>query len=149
MADYLILTPPGADPFDSRARFVRDAFSLAAFLLPLPWLLWHRLWWHAAALFVFDLGLFVLDRDATAPVAVTLVGLAVHFWVGLEGRAMLARYRERQGWTLRAVLRAETLDHAEQLYYEDRIMPHIARHSGSSPSGTAPVLGLFQPYGGR
>jgi Protein of unknown function (DUF2628) len=149
MADYLILTRPGADRFDSRALFIKDAFSFAAFLLPLPWLLWHRLWWHAAALFAFDLALVAFGNSDAADLTIALIGLAANLLMGLEGRAMLARHLERKGWTLQAALSAEMLNDAEALYYGNRIMPQIAQTSGSSPSASAPVLGLLQPYGGR
>lgn len=86
-----VLTPAVAE----RVVFVKEGFSLLAFLLPLLWLLLNRLW-IGTLLYLVGLaavnGLTMLV--GASPIAITLVGLVYSLLFGLEAPAL------RQ-WTLR------------------------------------------------
>ena len=52
MASWIVMQPPAARARGGAdATFVRDGFSLLAFLVPPLWLLWHRLWIEAVLAF--------------------------------------------------------------------------------------------------
>ena len=48
MASWIVMQPPDRTR-DADLAFVRDGFSVFAFLVPPLWLLWHRLWIEAVA----------------------------------------------------------------------------------------------------
>jgi hypothetical protein len=159
MASYLVLTPPGAAADKAeRTAFLRDGFSLVAFLFPTLWLLWHRLWLHAAAAFVLQgIGGELMRRDGLWP-----AGFAVLFGVSLlaalEGRNLNARRLANQGWTEEGVLVAGRRDEAEDTYFAN--MPaetvddatavewNIPVDRKRPPSGGGPALGLIGYDGG-
>jgi Protein of unknown function (DUF2628) len=83
-----------ARPPNASARppvLVREGFSWVAFLLALPWLLWHRLWLEAVAY----LGLVLLLAAFVPEAAALPVALALQFLLGAQAqdlrRAALAR----------------------------------------------------------
>uniref|UniRef100_UPI00388D670C DUF2628 domain-containing protein n=1 Tax=Lacticaseibacillus paracasei TaxID=1597 RepID=UPI00388D670C len=53
MTSYIVLVPPLQDNQrqDDKTVFIRDGFSIVAFFLPVPWLLFNRLWFEAALVF--------------------------------------------------------------------------------------------------
>lgn len=118
MASFVVLTPPDGDETNERAVFIRDGFSAWALLFHLFWLLWHRLWFAAALLFLIFVGLTAAAEawpqwsffSAVAWVVLVL-------FVALEGNAMRIAKKERQDWQIKAVIEAQNRDTAEDIYY--------------------------------
>ncbi len=118
MASYIAFTDPngrsGAD-----VRFVRDGFSLVAFLLPLVWLLWKRLWLEAALLFaafgVIGYGAFLAFGDR-APEIMPLVSMAFGILCALEGPARLVADLERRGMKASQIIVASSRRMAEEIF---------------------------------
>ena len=48
MASFVVLTPPDDPEAPERAEIIRDGFAWFALIIPVFWLLWHRLWFSAA-----------------------------------------------------------------------------------------------------
>ncbi|MBW8638330.1 DUF2628 domain-containing protein [Hoeflea sp. WL0058] len=118
MTSYVVLTPPEASRFDEGAVFIRDGFAFIALILPFLWLLWHRLWFHAAVVLLVSVGLAIASGGLPQwDLLFVLASLLVSVYVALEGNAMRIAGRERRGWTCRGVVDAPDLATAEEIYF--------------------------------
>lgn len=142
MASYIVLTDPngrsGAD-----VRFVRDGFSIVAFLVPLVWLLWKRLWLEAALLFaafgVTGYGAFLAFGDR-APEVMPLVSMGFGLLCALEGPTRLVADLERRGLKTSQVIVASSRRMAEEIF--------ASRFDFAAPVQTMPAR-AFQPVSSR
>lgn len=171
MRSYLVLTPPenrpdrpaGNDP--DRALFLRDGFSWVAFVLPWAWLGWNRLWLATILAVAVEIGSGILANLSGFWLAGTLLGIAFHLLVALEGRHYLSEVLQKRGFTLDSAILAPDITTAEQIYFsalpapERQPLPAAADWAlqsrpsagGSAPAAptfTGPALGLFD-HGGR
>ena len=136
-----------------KTAFVRDGFSVRAFLLGPIYLLYHRLWratlvWIVAAVIVT-----VLARGlALPPPAGIGLYLVVAILTGLEaGYARQAAYR-RRGYIGAAVLSGLRQDEAERRFYDAETagrLPSLAAPPRDNAPRAEPVIGLFPEPGGR
>ncbi|MBA4786181.1 MAG: DUF2628 domain-containing protein [Rhizobiales bacterium] len=161
MKSYLVLTPPGGtDPDHNRTIFLADGFSWLALIFPWIWLLTKRLWLAAAIVFLLQLLAGRLIQVAGFEVAGFLFALAINLAVALEGRHFYSETLIRRGWTLDAVLTADTLDTAEELYFSGQQSPEIPERPaapdwarrGEARPGTGwdqGGIGIFDHHGGR
>ncbi len=85
MASFLVLVPrmSNGERDDDGTVFIRDGFSVLAFILPLVWLLVHRLWFVAALVLgatiaISMVGTFTGHEDMAAFVT-ALLSLLVGF----------------------------------------------------------------------
>lgn len=116
MKSYLVLVPPGAGLDDPRALVVPDAFSLAAFVVPVLWFAWHRLWLEAAvAALVFLLPALASGVDGLTALAVAAF-FAFCLLAGFEGNARRVADRHRKGWRTVDIVREENADNAYERY---------------------------------
>ncbi|MEO4043837.1 DUF2628 domain-containing protein [Hoeflea sp. CAU 1731] len=131
MTSYVVLTPPEASRFDEGAVFIRDGFAFIALILPFIWLLWHRLWFHAAVVLLVSVGLAIASGGLPQwDLLFVLASLLVSIYVALEGNAMRIAGRERRGWICRGVVDAPDLATAEEIYFAGMEQP--------SPESTRP-----------
>lgn len=158
MKSFYVMTAPAAGDPDRDTVFIRDGFSWLAFLLPLPWLLFRKLWLIAAAavaLYLASIYAAEAWRLDALPIAFSFV---LSLWVALEGGEARRRRFERLGWSLDRVMSAETLADAEAVYFAERSAR--ARNQSIEPLPVLPVgrpvvsgnivpLGLIGPQGGR
>lgn len=153
MASYLIFTPPGAGRNDDRARFIVDGFSKTAFFFPAIWLLAKNRWvaglvalaGQLAALQLLSAGLFF--SGASLQLAISLVA-------ALEGGHILAWSLKRRGWAFQAVIPADCLETAEELYFDRNVETGAVStafmdRSAGTPKGGSMALGLFDMDGSR
>ncbi len=118
MASYIVMTDPH-DRTGATVRFVRDGFSVFAFLLPLVWLLWNRLWLEAALLFAafgvigYAAHLALGDR---APEVMPLVSMAFGLLAALEGPSRLVTSLERRGLQVSQVIVTTSRRAAEEVF---------------------------------
>jgi len=133
MTSYVVMEPPSRRTDD--AVLVRDGFHILALLLPVVWLLYHRLWLEALVVLAAGVVLGSLgswfDIGATAPVA----SLMLAIFVGLEGSAMKISALRRRGWREWGVVEADNAEDAEIRYLS-------ARHDGvptDEPTALEPV----------
>ena len=156
MASFTVHVPPGiADPARraDRTAFVRDGFSLRAFLLGPAYLVYHRLWRAALAWLVAAALVTALARGLALPVPAGLgLYLVVAILTGLEaGRAREAAYG-RRGYIPAAVLAGTRREEAERRFYEAETagrLPRLAAPPRADTSRPEPVIGLFPEPGGR
>jgi hypothetical protein len=142
MASYIVLTDPN-DRSGADVRFVRDGFSIVAFLVPLVWLLWKRLWLEAALLFaafgVIGYGAHLAFGEK-APEIMPLVSMAFGLLCALEGPARLVADQERRGRSVTQVIVASSQRVAEEIF--------ASRHEFAAPANAASVRS-FQPVTSR
>ncbi|PWL19544.1 DUF2628 domain-containing protein [Falsochrobactrum shanghaiense] len=119
MAQFVVLEPAGAARMESaeQAVFVRDGFSVLALILPVVWLLGHRLWFEAIAV----LGVTILLGFAGSLLGIAdtvpLLSLLVSLFVALEGSHWKIARLRRKGYRERAAIEANNLDEAEIRYF--------------------------------
>ena len=131
MASYLVLTPPGGPETDhARTRFVRDGFSLIAFLFPGLWLLAKRLWLSGALALILQTLAIAIARQPGLFFAGLALALAVSILVALEGPSLVTGDLERKGFALDGIVVADDIDTAEELYFND---PATAAATPSGP----------------
>jgi hypothetical protein len=120
MASYLILTPPEAAGGNlEKTRFIRDGFSFPAFLFPVLWLLFHRLWFYAIVAFLIQMiGFQLLSMQGLGPAGAAII-FAVHFLTAFEGRHLVFSSLSSRGWRPEGLLSAGDLATAEDIYFSD------------------------------
>jgi hypothetical protein len=159
MAAYVVMEPPARQSEHARDRtvFIRDGFSLLAFLVPPLWLLWHRLWIEAALVFAASVGLGALGEILGLGTAGAALSLLVSLYVGLEGAALRIAALSRRGWADRGVVEADNRDEAEIRYLtafdaaadDEAVQPAFpVPRRDQLARGSGPALGLFS-YPGR
>ncbi len=135
-----------------RILFVREKFFWLALILPLFWLLWHRLWigllgWIGAVVFI-GIVIWALDLDQITAAAASLIPSLV---VALEGTELRRRKLLRRGFRDTGVVVAEDLEDAERRFFTR----WLAREEALQPTPAAPlpplpqtsVIGLFPEPG--
>ena len=154
MASYVVFDAPGGR---QSPVLVRDSFRWPAFLLPLLWFLWHRLWMEAFAVLALTVA-FVALSDAGGPTPV-LAGLAflLLLALGFEAPALRMVALRRRGWEEKGVVDAENREEAEIRYLSglDEADEHTPVPPAASrvtrpgaPKWHQPGLGLLDYPGG-
>jgi len=121
MAVYTVHIPPAAPgeaPSPERVVFLRDGFSAPAFLFGPLWLAWRRafapavLWSALLALVLGGGAAFGLNAAAAS-----VLQLALGLLLGFEGPRLVAWSLERKGYTESAVMVADRMDEAEDVFF--------------------------------
>ena len=122
MRVYTVLEPPlraadaSADP--QRFVFVRDGFSLWAFLLTPFWMLWHRLWLALVLYLAASIGLeTALHLLGGSDFLVAIVGILISLLVGLEAGTLRRFTLRRQGWQDVSVVGGNKAEEAELRFF--------------------------------
>lgn len=159
MASFIVLTPEtGPGMHHEKTRFVRDGFSLSAFLFPGVWLLSHRLWLAGiGALLLQGIALALMGMPSFGAGGFALL-LAVSILTAVEGRMLYVRGLSARGFSADGLVSAYNLAEAEEIYFDrvpdgtpQDIRPvdwDILQASAGSSRGTA-ALGLIGYDGGR
>jgi hypothetical protein len=139
MAVFTVHAPDG-DPATpavaERVVFVREGFSLLAFLMPLVWLLLNRLW---LGLLLYLVGLAAVNGLAVlfgaTPLAMTLAGLVYSLLFGLEAPALRQWTLRRCGLRQVASIVAKDAEAAELKFFAAAVS---GRPAPPAPASTAP-----------
>jgi hypothetical protein len=158
MKSFYVLTAPAAGDPDRDTVFIRDGFSWLAFLFPLPWLLFRRLWAAAIiAVALYLVSIFIAEQyglDALPAAFSFLLSL----WVSLEGGEARVRRFERLGWQVERVLAASCLSDAEEIHFAEKAGKAPRQPADPLPAlpagkplaqNSVVALGLIGPQGGR
>jgi hypothetical protein len=133
MASYLVMEP-ASDRRGESAVFIKDAFALLAVIIPVVWLLWHRLWFEAAMVFCASVGLMGASAWLGAPKIAGIGSLLLGIYVALEGSALKIAAARRNGYADERVVDARSVTEAEERYYLSRL-----------PEKAAPVSRTIEP----
>jgi Protein of unknown function (DUF2628) len=149
MAVFTVHEPPRrfADaPLEpERFAFVRDGFSIWAFLLAPLWMLRHRMWLVLACYVAIAVGLEALVKalGASEPVDM-LIGLFVSLLVGLEAGTLRRFTLTRRHWTNIGVVSGDDREDAERRFFETWVSRAAPP---STPTSTAPPMRPVQTAG--
>ena len=157
MAAYIVMKGPEPDKEDT-VVFIRDGFTWLAFLVPVFWLLWHRLWIEAALALAATVLLSGLGEWAGLGVHASLLSLLVSLFFGLEAASLRARALGRRGWREWGAIEAARRADAELVYAdatgtdteepEAVSPPQPVARPFSRPVAASQSFGLV-PYSGR
>ncbi|MBY6242201.1 DUF2628 domain-containing protein [Methylosinus sp. Sm6] len=134
MAVYTVHIPQGRwgeRPAPDKIVFLRDGFSLAAFLLGPIWLLWRRAWLPAVSWTVLLGVIGALAATGLSAEAVSVLEIALAALLGFEGSRVVAWSLARRGYTESAVVVGDSLDEAEAAFF------FSLQQGGPSASGPA------------
>jgi hypothetical protein len=117
---------------EGEVAFVREGFSLWAFLFSFVWL-WAQRAWLAGFLTLVALLLLAVARTAIgiAPPLALALQLAVAVGVGLFGHDLRRAALTRRGYVETGVVAAGGLDEAELRYFARRVGEASARHAAA------------------
>ncbi|SDO60995.1 DUF2628 domain-containing protein [Phyllobacterium sp. OV277] len=132
MASYIVLVPPllNNQRQDDKTVFVRDGFAILAFFLPVPWLLFNRLWFEAALVFAAVAAISVVGTYTDHAVLAEIVAALLALLVAFEASNWRIKALERRGFDQAAIVDARSAADAETAYF----------YGGNFVSTPAPVL---------
>lgn len=145
----------------AEAKFVRDKFSVLAFIAPAIWLAWHRLWIEAFAALAAAIALAALGTLAGFQNTAPLLSILVSIFVAIEGPQLRIWALERRGYVQVAALEADHEAEAEIRYYADDKpdqTPAVTLADSqtaaipfgrTAPAAPGPALGLLDYPGNR
>jgi len=140
MASYVVMRPGSGEDCSERTAFIRDGFSIIAFLVPLIWCIWYRLWAEAILVVVAGLLIGAAGELAVLPeVAIILLSLLVNLLVGLEGQARRIARLRRKGFRQEAVIWAAGIEEAEARHFGDgsSLRDRGKQHHAADPEDAA------------
>lgn len=159
MAAYVVLSPPRADAGDEESAVVKDGFTWLAFIVPVLWFAFHRMWLWAAGFLVLGFALFVAADRTGWQVAAVVLQILANLWAGLEAGTMRVAHLERNGWSTADIVVAPGRRAAEDIHFAKvaakggatrppAVAPGVGR-TFPPPDDEGPALGLFDHDGGR
>jgi hypothetical protein len=170
MPAFAVLEPPGhadAAGHPDRFIFLREKFSIGAFVFGPLWMIWQGLWLELVA---YLAGLVVVVSALPAIGigwrAIVVIVVLLQLLLGLEATSLVRWMRVRSGWRDGGVVIADDLDLAERRFFDDRAARRTAARAaaGAAPpaplpapppppakaAGSPDIIGLFpEPRSGR
>jgi uncharacterized protein DUF2628 len=166
MPAFAVLEPPerhrSASEHADRFIFLRERFSLGAFLFGPLWMIRHRLW-IVLIIYLVVVGFIAYGLQVLGiswPMLAFVFGL-IQLLIGLEATTLLRWTRLRHGWRDCGVVIADDLEMAERRFFESRTslrsatapvpVSTPAQLSAAQVESSSPdIIGLFpEPGGGR
>jgi len=158
MAVYTVHEPPSRAADDAveleRLKFVRDGFSVLAFLFGPFWMAWHRLWLVLICYLVimggFDAAMAALGAP---PTTIFIAGLLIAFLVGLEAATLRRFTLALRGWRQVGLASGESREAAERRFFAAWVAERAAKQAAAlAPPplprpATAPVPRMPQATG--
>lgn len=129
MAIYSVYLPPEArndasvpsmsDKDIDRVVFLPDGKALLALIAPAIWLIWQRLW-MVLAFYVLAMSVLAALVEFGNPQLASFLSVLPGLFLFLEGREMVHRRYERQGWRFDGVIEAGDEKTAELRYFSEQ-----------------------------
>jgi Protein of unknown function (DUF2628) len=159
MPAYTVHEPPPRDGGDALAAadrfvFVRDKFSLWAFVFGPVWMIWRGLWLvlllYLVAMAALQATLWAVDAPAVIRAA---VGLLIALLIGFEASTLRRWTLSRRGWINHGVVVGDDEETAERRFFDiwmaNRGRPPaaaVATPATTMPAVTAAPLATAMPY---
>ena len=146
MSIYAVYEPPlrahESAPDPERFVFVRDGFSLWAFLLAPFWMLRHRLWLAFLAYVVVALALLVgLRLIAASPTLTIVVSALLALLVGFEAATLRRFTLSRRGWRNVGIVVGDDLESAERRFFDAWVNKRSVEKANPEPAASPPAWG--------
>lgn len=159
MTAFVVMNKSASEP-GGATEFVRDRFAVIAFVAPVIWLAWHRLWIEALVALAAAAGLAALGTLSGFENSAPLLSMLVSVFVAIEGPQLRVSALERRGYREMTVVEADSAADAELQYFsrfasrsgKQTAPPVKAPVRGSNmaqPAAVGPALGLLDYPGGR
>lgn len=146
-----------------RAVVVKDGIAWLALLLPLPWLLYNRLWLASVAYLVLTVVLaFVGELLPIGEIGGMVLALLLNWWVALSGNDLRRGKLDKRGFRHAGSVAAKTREEAEIRFFagyaaaQNTAQPAVTprrdppSYGGYSVTPADGVIGLFpNPEGSR
>jgi hypothetical protein len=167
MSVYTVHEPPlrAADalPDPERFAFVRDGFSVWAFLLTALWMLWHQMWLVLLIYIVVAAGGETAMHFAGVPdLLLGIVGLLLSLLLGLEASTLRRFTLAGRGWKNVGIVSGDDQEDAERRFFDAWVREAPAKRIETSAASASPppalplrvpqapdVIGLFPEPGAR
>lgn len=136
------------EPDPIRLVFVKEGFCWPGLLVPLPWLLYRRIWIVAILAAGAIAALVLAGKTDLLPFAIAFALLG-RFAIGIFGNDLRRRSLEARGFAFRGVVEGGSRDEAEIRYFYDEgfddLSPPTAPESRARVRSvsSAGVIGLF------
>ncbi len=122
MTVYSVYEPPvpATDVIEraDRLAFVREGFSWVALLVPLLWLLYHRMWIESVVLFLVYVGLqLAFGGDAQGQALTAWASVAISILFAFEANDLRTASLERRGYRFAGVVSGRDRVEAERAFF--------------------------------
>jgi hypothetical protein len=125
-----------SDP--DRFAFVRDGFSIWAFLFAPLWMLLHRMWLVLAGYVAVSIGLETLVKGFGASASIVGgIGLLLSFLVGLEAGTLRRFTLSRRGWNNVGVVSGDGYEDAERRFFDAWVREGASQKRPSATAASA------------
>jgi len=145
MTAYLVLASPGAQIPDERSVVIADRFAPFAFILPVIWLLFNRLWLEAFAAVLVLVVATMLSGSLGQPALGMALSLALSLITALEGRGWRAAALQRRGWRLVDVIETDDPDVAFDIHAAQALKTSKVPASSNAKPNRQPLILGRQP----
>lgn len=147
MALYSVYVRNNSDRLaPEKVRLIKPGFSWLAFLFPILWLLFHRIWRWFLVILALEIGVAVLARQIGLPDwSLFLASLVIMLYIGISARDWLGAALERRGFKLMATVSGDNEDEAFAAFVR-REKPRMTTIADAKPvksNEIGPVIGLF------
>ncbi len=145
MRIYSVFEPAAgpARPDDPRSViFLKEGFCWPALFIPLPWMLYHRMWRAAAGYVGLSVALGLLGQAAGSQEAVAAaIGIGFGLIVAFEANGLRRWHLQKTGYRQVAVVAEKTLERAEMRYFAGRA--NLPPAPPAPPAPAAPIASAW------
>ncbi len=121
MTLYRVMERAQGDDRQVETRLVAERFRWLAFLVPVIWLLFQRLWLTALLLLVLGFALAIgLSQLGFGEGYIAICGLGIGLIIGLESTGLVVSGLEKAGWTEVGATSGQAAEDAELRWFARR-----------------------------
>ena len=116
---YAVYLDPKAPAPEETVTLIKEGFNGWAFVLTGLWALYHRLWWVAAGIFIYNGAINALLMGGMLSIpTVMAIQLGVQAMLGFHGNDLRQRSLKQQGYILVDIVTSDTELRAAQRYFD-------------------------------
>jgi len=148
MKTFIVYQSPEFTQLESDTKLLRDGIAIIALIVPVLWLIYHRLWW-ALLVYAMILSGFALLGSTFLSILVLPLSALPALYLFLEGDRLVQQKWERKGWIAADVVNANNLEEAEMRYFNEYVEKPVAplQYAANGAQKKAPSsptqIGLF------
>ena len=145
MTVYSVYEPPAkAQDLAERAEgvaFVKEGFAWVAFLVPLLWLIYHRMWIELVVLFlIYVVMQLAIGTDSQAQVLVVWASFAIAVLFAFVANDLRTASLERRGYRFAGAVSGRDRNEAERIFF-NAWLPQQERARRDPPPPSLPHRG--------
>jgi len=107
------------EPLLEKTIFLKEGFSISAFLFNFFWLVYHRVWPLLAVYFAFSIGLKLIQIQFNmGEEFFTIINLGFLFWLGFEANDWRGQTLRSKGYALADIVTASNEFDAQKSFFE-------------------------------